>query len=83
MSTRHNNMFIPPTRPQPANQAPAQSQPPPPPEVKPRKPLEDYRKFNGFNSPRYVPDDELPDWEQDRDALATWALENLGEAPPS
>ena len=68
---------------QPTNQSPVQFQAPPPPEVKIRKPIEEYRHTNGFKHPRYVSDDERPAWEQDRDALAMWALENLGEAPPS
>ena len=84
MSTRHTHLFIPSqARPQPANQSQAQFQPPPPPAVKLRKPDGSYRNTNGFRNPRYVPDDERPDWEHDRDELAQWALENLGEAPPS
>lgn len=88
MATRHTNLFIPSqTRPQPINPSPVQAHPPPPPppppEIKPRKPSEIYRDINGFKLPRYVPDDEQPAWKQDRVALAMWALENLGEAPPS
>lgn len=85
MSARRSRLFIPSqqVRPQHSNQSPVQFQPPPPPQVKPRKPHERYRDINGFNNPRYVPDDERLAWEQDRDALAMWTLEELGEAPPS
>jgi len=86
MSARHTTMFIPSqTRhQQPANLSPAHiHQPPPPPEIKPYKPSENFRDSNGFKIPRYVRKEEPADWEQDCDALAMWALENLGEAPPS
>ena len=84
MSGRHTNLFIPShARPQPANLSPVPYQPPPPPEVKPRKPSDEYRGTNGFKVPRYVPEDERQSWDQDRDDLAMWALDNLGEAPPS
>ena len=84
MSTRPPHLFIPSqARPPPPNQPASPVQPPPPPEVKLRRPHEKYRHINGFKGPRYVSDDERPAWGQDRDALAIWALENLGEAPPS
>ena len=84
MSTRHSNLFIPShAKPQPANLSPGPYQPPPPPEVKLRKPSDNYRDTNGFKVYPYVPEDGRQSWDQDRDDLAMWALENLGEAPPS